>query len=182
MGEITDPDTLEGLKNATVAIKGFLDRNQDFPDLYKGIQQTLNICGFYDKEDALGIHCPYSDPDVCNSTDSTFLSFLLDLLKQFLTVGSKNLLFIFVLELVIFVIVVIAYRSIKKPNEVKKIEYAMSPTQPTYIPDNKSSLLQTSQDNSVPGMPGMPANGGYYYAQPVNSQLAKPVNSAPSNL
>lgn len=172
MGDITDPDTLEGLKNATDYMKGFLDRNEDFRGLYASAEKALSFCGFYDKKDALGVGCPYSDQDVCAATDNTFLSLLLTTVKTVFSVLSKNLVMLIIVEIVIFIILVFAYKSVTKPNVIKRAEYSLSPTNP--VSDNRASLLRGQE--AIPGMPST-VNSEVYYAQPVNTQPAKPVNA-----
>ena len=178
VGEITDPDTLAMLKNVTDASKNFLDRNQDFPPIYKMIQETFNFCGFYSKEDSMGISCPYSSQEICAQTNETVLSILLSFLKKLMSIGIRNLLFFLIIEIIIIVFIVIAYRSIRGPYELKKKEYSLSVTQPTVVNENRAALIPNQQQPQPVSIPGMPANGqGYYYAQPVASEPAKPVMS-----
>ena len=74
------------------------------------------------------------------------------------------------------VFIIIAYRSIKGPYELKKKEYSLSVTQPTVVNENRTALIPNQQQPQPVSIPGMPANGqGYYYAQPVASEPAKPV-------
>lgn len=176
IGEITDPDTLAALKNVTDITKGFLDRNQDFPQLYTKVQEALDFCGFYSKEDSMGISCPYSSAEVCSHTDKTLLSLILIFVKKLLGTGINNLLLFLIIETVVVIILIIAYRSIKLPNELKKKEYSLSTTQPTVV--NESQVALISSQNQPNTIPGMPANGqNYYYAQPVGTEPAKPVMS-----
>lgn len=172
MGEITDPDTLEGFKNATEYMKGFLDRNEDFRGLYAGLEKYLTFCGFYDKNDAMGVGCPYSDQETCSATDNTFLSLVFSTVKTVLSVLSKNLVLLIIVEIVIFVILVIAYKSVTKSNVVKRAEYSLSPTNP--VSDNRSSLLRAQEP--IPGMPNT-VNTEVYFSQPINTQPAKPINA-----
>lgn len=169
---ITDPETIESLHQTTQQIRGFLDRNPDLPAVYTQVHQALNICGFYDKKDELGIDCPYNIKEICESeTSAPLLDMLLQALQAFCSVVSRNLGLILVIELVVFIFLISAYRSIDS-KEMKKV--TLSSMQPVTGPiENKNLLLEGKPMNPNPNPNPVP----YYYAQPVNSQIALPVNS-----
>ena len=82
-----------------------------------------------------------------------------------MSIGIRNLLFFLIIEIIIIVFIVIAYRSIRGPYELKKKEYSLSVTQPTVVNESNAALIPNQQQSQPVSIPGMPANGqGYYYA------------------
>lgn len=187
---ITDPEAMEGIKNTTQIIRGFFDRNPDFPALYTQAQEIFDFCGFYDKSDVLGTNCPFSSQETCsNSTSIPLLDVFFKIFHTVFTVMTRNLILILVIEVVVFILLIVAYRSVST-KELKKV----TPSPSSFSTDTTAPLMTEAKienlpsitsppipkavtaEQTIPGMPAVPNNGMYYYTQPLANQPAVPLN------